>query len=427
MTPGPATPAVPLPTQPHPRRENLLDRNRPGTNSASTSCLSITPVAYADITLDWDDPDPDGDITHARIVRTSWSYGTQTFTTGSPGGFGVALLEPDTTYTFKVKLGTSANHFGPGVDITVTTLAIAAPTNVRVTDRKTNNDKARIQIEWDNPTPSTDLTSSSKFLEGSTTVLDHDGTTLTNLIRNVTLTPEADHTFQTWHRTGDEEGNFHEGPAASIDFTTSPLGTVNISDASDTEGGTLSFTVTLQRTVPSTTQQRVRTIPSLTQSDSAEPEDYSDQAGTLVFHPSPSQRRFELQAHDDDLCEGNETFTVELSTVADGGVVTEDGTGIGTIIDDEEKPLVSMKYDRTRANEGASTTSWFDTAPAAESNYDITLDYSGTATRDHDYTSPSNVTVKRYTKLACINQEFTDDDVYENTETLSRSSPSTER
>ena len=65
--------------------------------------------------------------------------------------------------------------------------------------------------------------------------------------------------------------------------------------------------------------------------------DYTSTAGTLQFDPGATTRTLGVAALTDELVEGAEQFTVELSDPV--GVTIADGTGTGTITDDAERRI----------------------------------------------------------------------------------------
>ena len=79
--------------------------------------------------------------------------------------------------------------------------------------------------------------------------------------------------------------------------------------------------------------------------------DYAGVSGTLVFEPGVTSRTIIVPTFDDSDIEGDETFTVTLSNAV--GTTIADGTGIGTIVDDEianVPPTVSAGVDQTVAD-----------------------------------------------------------------------------
>ena len=211
--------------------------------------LRATAVFYASLNLKWDEPDTG--ITHIRIVRTGGNLPDNTLVeafTGSRDSRAFTRLEPDTGYTFTVEFGNSATEFGPAATISVRTLPIPAPTNVRVDSQATWSDTVRVILKWDNPAETLFLESSIAVYDETLQIQEYflDHTDLRESLR-IPLDPDTTHNFATWYRTEDANDTYHEGPKAYLEFTTArlPEVSISISDASVEEGGTLTFTLTI--------------------------------------------------------------------------------------------------------------------------------------------------------------------------------------
>jgi glucose/arabinose dehydrogenase len=73
-----------------------------------------------------------------------------------------------------------------------------------------------------------------------------------------------------------------------------------------------------------------------TAAGSADAGDFNAASGTITFAPGQTSRTIFIQTVNDAKIELTETFTVVLSNPTGGGVIA-DGTGVGTIIDDDTK------------------------------------------------------------------------------------------
>ena len=106
---------------------------------------------------------------------------------------------------------------------------------------------------------------------------------------------------------------------------------LTIGDASASEGdGTLSFTVTLAgQSSGSVTVDYATAAATATAG-----RDYAEASGTLTFAPGDIKKTITVALLDDDVHEGSETFSVSLSGAE--GATLEDGTGTGTILDNDE-------------------------------------------------------------------------------------------
>ena len=155
---------------------------------------------------------------------------------------------------------------------------------------------------------------------------------------------------------------------------------VTIGDARVDEGGTAEFEVTL-----SGASDRAVTVEYRTVAGTAEEGlDYTAATGTLTFEAGERRATIEVGTIEDDLDELDEVFTVELS--GPSGAVLGDGTGVGTIADDEAAPEVSI--GDARVDEGG--TAEFEVTLSGASDRVVTVEYgtvAGTALAGSDYTA----------------------------------------
>lgn len=160
------------------------------------------------------------------------------------------------------------------------------------------------------------------------------------------------------------------------------LPALTISDASTTEGGVLSFTVTLAEAATSTV-----TVDFATANGSATAgSDYSSHSGTLTFLAGETTKTITVNSLQDAIYESTETFVVNLSSAS--GAVIADGLGTGTIIDDDPVPLPTVSIGDASANEGKLNTKGknagspqltsmtFTVTLSAASAQSVTVDYS---------------------------------------------------
>ena len=153
------------------------------------------------------------------------------------------------------------------------------------------------------------------------------------------------------------------------------------------EGDTATFRVTL-----SAASENVVTVSYKTKDGTAVAgSDYTAMAGTLRFEPGDTTKTIRVPTVDDDTPEETEAFTVELS--APSGATVADGTGTGTISDDDggsrSLPTLSIG-DAAPVPEGR--TAKFRVTLRRESGEPVTVAYrtvDGTAVGGSDYTTTS--------------------------------------
>ena len=163
------------------------------------------------------------------------------------------------------------------------------------------------------------------------------------------------------------------------------LPTLSIGDAAPVpEGGTATFRVTL-----SAASENVVTVSYKTKDGTAvEGSDYTMTGGTLRFEPGNTTKTILVPTVEDDTPEETEVFTVELS--APSGATVADGTGTGTITDEDggsrSLPTLSIG-DAAPVPEGG--TAKFEVTLSAASENVVTVSYKtkdGTAVEGSDYT-----------------------------------------
>ena len=198
-----------------------------------------------------------------------------------------------------------------------------------------------------------------------------------------------------------------------------PGGTVpdlEIQDAEVTEGGIAAFTVTLRSSSEVPVTVSYETIDGTATAGA----DYTTTSGTLSFTPGQTTKRVEVQTLEDDEAEETETFTVQLS--APSGATVADGTGTGTIIDDDGGggSVPRIEIEDAEVTEGGIAA--FTVTLSSSSEVPVTVSYEtidGTATAGTDYTTTSGTlsfTPGQTTKR--VEVQTLEDDEAEETETF---------
>ena len=161
---------------------------------------------------------------------------------------------------------------------------------------------------------------------------------------------------------------------------------VSIEDATAVqEGGTALFEVTLNEASGREVTVMYRTVAGSALAES----DYTAVSGQLTFEPGTLQQTVAVGTVDDGVSESEESFTVELHDPGEASVSTSRGTGTGTIIDNDELPVVSVA-DATPVSEGDAAT--FAVTLNEESGREVTVFFqtvNGTAIAGSDYASDS--------------------------------------
>ncbi|MCB0033506.1 MAG: lamin tail domain-containing protein, partial [Anaerolineales bacterium] len=157
--------------------------------------------------------------------------------------------------------------------------------------------------------------------------------------------------------------------------------TLSIGDSSATEGETVSFAVTL-----AAVSEITATVDYNITFDTADGDDLVATANTLTFAPGQTTQTINIATTDDAVYEPAQTFMVNLNNAT--GSTLADNQAIGTIIDDEAPPVISV--DDVSVVEGELVT--FTVTLSAASEVTATVAYNtadDTATATDDYQSAS--------------------------------------
>ena len=177
---------------------------------------------------------------------------------------------------------------------------------------------------------------------------------------------------------------------ATYRATYAPAPSLSMSDASATEadgpGAVLTFTVTL-----SSSSTRAVTVGYATLAGTAiAGADYTAAAGTLSFPPGTTSQSIDVPITGDTADEPAETLSVTLSNATEAGLA--DGVGVGTIVDNDPPPSITINDVQVQEGTGATTPATFTVTLSAASGLPVALQYAtspGTAAAGTDYVTTS--------------------------------------
>ena len=191
----------------------------------------------------------------------------------------------------------------------------------------------------------------------NTTVLTFTGTANETKTFTVQTTEdavlEADETFTVGLSVSDAP--------AGVTATDTGTGTIDnddgsgviVDDVAASEGESMTFTVTLTEAV----QGGLTVTPGFT-NGTASSADYTENTTPLNFTGTANETQtFTVSTTEDRVREGNETFSVDLTVSGTSLDVTDDDTGTGTIIDDDNAPSVNLSVAPASVGEGDGATS----------------------------------------------------------------------
>ncbi|HET9317474.1 MAG TPA: Calx-beta domain-containing protein [Vicinamibacteria bacterium] len=199
-----------------------------------------------------------------------------------------------------------------------------------------------------------------------------------------------------------------------------PMG-LSIADVTQLEGNGTTPPFEFPVTLSSPSSQPVTVAYATVAGTAVPPGDFTATSGTLSFAPGETAKTVQVFVTGDGFDEADEQFTVELSAPT-GGAVILDPTGVGTILDDDPPPALSITD--ASATEGACT-------PPVDASFSVlvgahmqtlTVDYAtvpGTATPDADYVPVSGtLTLPPGTDAAVVTVPILDDFLQEPIETF---------
>ena len=155
---------------------------------------------------------------------------------------------------------------------------------------------------------------------------------------------------------------------------------VTVNDASEDEGDTITFTVTLDNAV----QGGLTVTPGYTNGTAATG-DYTANTAALTFAGTASETKtFKVATVEDAVFEADETFTVGLTVSKAPSGITSTDTGTGTIDNDESAAVTIADAE---AEEGDTITFTVTLDNAVQGGLTVTPGYTNGTAADADYTA----------------------------------------
>lgn len=168
---------------------------------------------------------------------------------------------------------------------------------------------------------------------------------------------------------------------------------LTIADVSILEGTGGSVTAVFTVTLSPDSSQTVTVDYATSDGTAVSPSDYTATSNTLTFNPGDTEQTINVPITTDGDDESDETFTVTLSNAANAAILDE--TAVGTIIDDDGLPSLSIS-DVTVSEGTGATNAVFDVTLSPAASNQVTVAYTtmdGTAVSGSDYTAQSNTLI----------------------------------
>lgn len=177
-----------------------------------------------------------------------------------------------------------------------------------------------------------------------------------------------------------------------------PCLSINDASVTETDSGTVNavFTVSLSAASAQTVRVNYFTTPiavTVIGSDAFKGVDFEHVADTLTFLPGETSKTIDVAVKGDLLDEIDQFFQVILTTPINAAI--SDGKGLGTIVDNDSPPTISISDTTVVEGSGFSTQNFavFTLTLSAPSENQVSADFSltpGTASSNIDYLNVSN-------------------------------------
>ena len=192
----------------------------------------------------------------------------------------------------------------------------------------------------------------------------------------------------------------------TVTLTDNDSATVTVNDASAAEGSDMTFTVTLSAAVVG----GLTVTPSFTDVTAVEGTDYDENTSALSFTGNANETQtFTVSTTQDDVVEGDETFTVDLSVSGTtlSSIITSTDTGTGTINSGTESSVdtATLTIDDASASEGEGITFTVTLSEAVQGGLTVTPSYTNGTAASGDYTA--NTTALTFTGTKGETETFT--------------------
>ena len=122
-----------------------------------------------------------------------------------------------------------------------------------------------------------------------------------------------------------------------------------------TEGDAGTKTATFEVSLSAASGQTITTNFATSSGTATEGVDFEDATGALTFEPGQTTKTIAVTVNGDTVFEANETYHVNLSAPTNASIA--DGSGLGTIANDDEAPTLAID-DVSKAEGNSGTTAF---------------------------------------------------------------------
>ncbi|HEX7330044.1 MAG TPA: Calx-beta domain-containing protein [Pyrinomonadaceae bacterium] len=170
--------------------------------------------------------------------------------------------------------------------------------------------------------------------------------------------------------------------------------TVSISDVSVNEGNSGTTSAVFNVTLSSASTQTVSVSYATADGTATNSSDYVAASGTLTFDPGQTSKQITIPVVGDTILEPNENFFLNLSSPVNATLA--DSQGVGTIVNDDAPPTISISDVSVNETKSGITQARFNVTLSGASTQTISVNYAtanGTASSPGDYTAASGTLI----------------------------------
>ena len=161
---------------------------------------------------------------------------------------------------------------------------------------------------------------------------------------------------------------------------------ISINNVTVSEGNTGATNAVFTATLSPASNHTVTVNFSTADNTATAGSDYVTSSGILVFNPGETTKTITVLVNGDTVNEADETFFVNLSSPSNATIA--DGQGVGTIINDDALPSISINDVSAAEGNTATTNAVFTVTRSSPNGQTVTVHFStadGTATAGTDY------------------------------------------
>jgi hypothetical protein len=196
---------------------------------------------------------------------------------------------------------------------------------------------------------------------------------------------EGDETFLV-NLANAVNGSIADGQGVGTILNDDPLPSLSIGDVSVTEGDVGLAVATFAVTLSNPSSQSLSVGYATADGSALAGSDYVAGAGNLAFAPLETSKTLSVVVQGEQVYEGDETFLVNLANAVNGSIA--DGQGVGTILNDDPLPSLSIGDVSVTEGTGGTTQAVFTLSLSAPSGQLVSVTYAtadGSALAGSDY------------------------------------------